>query len=107
MPQVVTANRLTDGRVVFLDAHGAWVERLAEAAPFSDKSALEAATKHAEQDVAGNLVVDVFAFEVKVDGATISAITLRDKIRTRGPTVRLDHGKQAAPQASEFDDVSL
>jgi hypothetical protein len=97
MPQVVTANRLTDGRVVFLDARGAWVERFADAAAFSEKDAIEAALKRAEQGVADNLVVDVFAFEVKLDGTALAAITLRDKIRTRGPTVHPDHGKQAAP----------
>jgi hypothetical protein len=95
MPQVISANRLTDGHVVFLDAHGAWVERLNDAATFAEKPAIEAATKRAEQDVANNRVVDVLPFDVKVEGASIIAVTLRDKIRTLGPTVHPDHGKQA------------
>ena len=96
MPQVISANRLVDGIVVFLDRDGQWVEKLNAAATFADKTSLETAVASAQKDVAKNIVVDIFPFDVTVSGATISAIALRDKIRTNGPTVHLDHGKQAA-----------
>ena len=96
MPQVVSANRLADGIVVFRNAAGQWVERLDDAATFADKAAVDAALAGAQQDVGRNLVVEVAAFEVKVAGSSIAAVTLRDRIRTLGPTVHTDHGKQAA-----------
>ena len=96
MPQVITANRLDDGIVVFLGSTGAWVEALDDATTFADKASVEAAMAIAQKDVAQNRVVDIFSFDVKVAGAHISAVTLRDIIRTSGPTVHRDHGKQAA-----------
>ena len=97
MPQVVSANRLSDGIVVFRAPGGKWIERLDEAATFADKAALDAAVADAQRDVAANVVVDIFPFEVTIAGANLTAVTLRDRIRTRGPTVHLDHGKQALP----------
>ena len=96
MPQVISANRLDDGIVVFLGSTGEWVERLDDATTFADKASLEVAVSSAQKDVAQNRVVDIYPFEVKVAGPKIAAVTLRDIIRTSGPTVHRDHGKQAA-----------
>ncbi len=94
MPQVVTASRLVDGIVVFW-SHGGWVELLDQAQVLQTKDDVEANIKSAQADVAANLVVDVFAFEVKAAAGHVEAVTLRDRIRTAGPTVHRDHGKQA------------
>jgi hypothetical protein len=95
MPQVVSANRLSDGIVVFYGPGGEWVELLDGAAVFDGKAAIEAALAAAQRDVAANHVVDIFPFDVKVSGGRISPVTLRDSIRTSGPTVHRDHGKQS------------
>ena len=96
MPQVVTANRLTDGIVVCLAPGGKWVERLSEASVLEGKQAVEAALSEGQAAIARNQVVDVFAFDVTVTPAGPQANHIRDRIRAMGPTVHPDHGKQAA-----------
>ncbi len=95
MPKAVTANRLTDGIVVFYDPAFRWVESLQSAALFDTKEASAAALKRANFDVAANLIVDPFDFEVIVEDGVIGAATMRDAIRANGPTIHRDHGKQA------------
>ena len=97
MAKVVSANRLTDGAVVFLGPRDRWVELLPEAEIFAGEAAISAALERAQAAETGNLVLECDAFEVTGSGATIAAAHLRDAIRAAGPTVHLDHGKQARP----------
>ena len=96
MPQVVTANRLTDGIVVFRAPGGRWVEFLKDADLIEGKAAVEAALASGNESVARNEVVDVFAFDVTMTPAGPQPTHIRDRIRANGPTVYPDHGKQAA-----------
>lgn len=95
MLQAITANRLSDGIVVYLGPDGRWVEFLTEAATFDGKPAIEAALAQAATDVSLNCVVDVFAFDVTAGADGPHPGHIRDRIRAQGPTVRPDHGKQA------------
>ncbi|HUZ66429.1 MAG TPA: DUF2849 domain-containing protein [Beijerinckiaceae bacterium] len=96
MPQVLTANRLRDGAVVFLGAEDRWVERLDEARVLEDKVVADTALEGAKADEKANLVLDLYAFEVVRFNGGVRATHLRDAIRAAGPSVRLDHGKQAS-----------
>ena len=60
MPQVVSANRLTDGIVVFLGAEGTWVEGLQQATLF-EAADLAPALARAEAQRAANIVVEIAA----------------------------------------------
>lgn len=95
MSYAISANRLTDGTVIFLGS-GAWVERLADAERFQDKAAAEAALEQrAMPDAARNLLVDPGVFDLKETGDRVEAAHIREAIRAKGPTVRPDLGKQA------------
>jgi hypothetical protein len=96
MVKVVSANRLSDGAVVFLGPRNRWVELLPEAEVFDDKE-FAAALERAKSAEAQNIVLDIAAFDVTGGGESRAAAHLRDVIRSAGPTVRLDHGKQALP----------
>jgi hypothetical protein len=87
MPQVVSANRLTDGTVVYLDPQGKWVEHLADAAEFASDGAVELGLAKAAEAVAANLIVDPFAVPVVDEADGRRATTLRNAIRALGPTV--------------------
>ena len=87
MPDVISANRLADGIVVFYDALGHWAERLAVAEVFAGKAETEAALLRAKADEAINVVVDVYAFAVKPGTTPPQPVTLRDSIRAKGPTI--------------------
>lgn len=83
--QIVTANRLIDGRVVFRDADGGWSETFAEAVRLDEKGAAAAVAASAA-DVAARRIVDPYAVDVvEVDGRT-EPKSVREKIRTTGPT---------------------
>lgn len=93
--QVATANRLTDGIVVFLHETGDWVERIEEAAVACDeeeRAVLEAKAVRAlaTQEIAGW----EFA-EVTGEPGDLRAVKNLHRIRSLGPTVRRDLGKQA------------
>lgn len=95
-PQILIASTLTDGEVVFLGASG-WERdhRRARVARSADEAAaLEASGK---RDISANRVVDVYLADVEIggDGAP-TLLHYREKMRAKGPSVRLDLGKQAA-----------
>ena len=95
MPQVLTANRLLDGEVVYLAADGAWVEDLDAAAILATKAEGEAALAkglHAEEN---QQVVHAYVFDVVNAVAPLRPVKQREIIRAAGPTVRTDLGKQA------------
>lgn len=95
LPAIVIANDLLSGDVVFLGAEG-WLLTHFEAAVATDPASAEALLTRARRDVAANLVVDPYLAEVRIDGAGHpDPVHYREKMRTRGPTIRSDLGKQA------------
>ena len=93
--QVVTANRLRDGEVVYLAPDGAWSERLDGAAAATgdeEQAALETAAGRA---VTARLVVGPYLMPVELEGGRPRPVSQRERIRALGPSVRLDLGKQA------------
>ena len=71
MPDAITANRLTDGVVVFQTSDNGWAEDFNRAAVLRDAPATAEALKRAKQDEANNIVVDPYAIEVE-SGTAIS-----------------------------------
>ncbi|SRR5271165_4208497 len=115
MPDVITANRLADGVVVFQTADGGWSEDFNHAAVLPDAAATKAALDRATDDVTRNLVVDAYSFAVETRNGHVAPKALREAIRAAGPTIRRDLGKQAEGHAplsgptavKEADHVSL
>jgi Protein of unknown function (DUF2849) len=100
--QVMTANRLRDGEVVFLTRAGTWNEKIDEAAMALEPQAKAALTARAAEDEKATVVTDAYLFDAeRVDGR-VRAIHMRERIRTLGPTVRRDLGKQAEGTAGAF-----
>ncbi|MBV1705276.1 MAG: DUF2849 domain-containing protein [Hyphomicrobiales bacterium] len=101
--QIISANRLADGVVVFFAQGGAdgfvWRERIEDAAVFDAAPDADAALASAKADEAADVVVDPYLFAVERRGGAPRPVALREAIRALGPTVRLDLGKQAAPAA--------
>ncbi|MBI5311738.1 MAG: DUF2849 domain-containing protein [Methylocystis sp.] len=94
-PQILIASNLTDGEVLFLGPSG-WERdhRRARVARSADEAAaLEASGK---RDISANRVVDVYLADVEIggDGAP-TPMHYRERMRVKGPSVRLDLGKQA------------
>ncbi len=94
--KAITANRLSDGVVVFLDEAGGWVERLGDAALYDDVGTA-AALGVAKRAEAERIVVESYVIGVSRAADGPVPVTAREIIRARGPSVRLDLGKQAEP----------
>jgi hypothetical protein len=83
--EILTANSLGDGRVVFRTATG-WSTRIDEAEVLASKEAVAAAVALAEADAAANKVVEPYAVAVALDGGHLVPSKLRERIRATGPT---------------------
>lgn len=82
--RIVTANRLSDGRVLYLGRDGRAVSELNEAAVFDEAEEAEARLAIA----AGQTRVFVNPYLVEVDGRAFSGRDrLKESIRAAGPTV--------------------
>jgi hypothetical protein len=82
---VASANRLTDGVVVFLDDAGAWIQRLDRAAVARDKRAGEILLERAKAEAF--TVVDPYLVAVSEnDDGVLEPLSLREKIRVSGLT---------------------
>jgi hypothetical protein len=95
LPAIVIANDLLSGDVIFL-GHDKWELTHHRAAVASDQSAADALLARAKVDVAANRIVDPYLAQVQIagDGAPVP-VHYRERMRTLGPTIRPDLGKQA------------
>lgn len=85
--QVATANRLRDGRVVYLDSQDRWREQLDKAEIAAGAEAAQRLLQRAEaQAAAQNDVVEVYLFALQ-DADTHKPASVREHIRADGPTV--------------------
>ena len=84
---VITANSLKDGLVVFQTA-GGWTLDIDKAEVLETKEAVEAALQRGAKDVAANRVVEPYAIEVRREGARLVPARLRERIRAERPDDR-------------------
>lgn len=85
--QVITANRLRDGVVIYLQSHGDhhhWCENIRDASVF-DAAGIETVLQQADRDVKENRIVDPYAIAVSADHAPK---TQREAVRAGGPTIK-------------------
>ena len=94
MQQILTANRLQVGEVVYWNSAKGWVESLSDAEVLAEGKA-DAALKGAAEWVLKREVVGPYLFAVKVSESAVTPVKIRERIRAAGPTVRRDLGKQA------------
>lgn len=100
--QVLTANRLRDGEVVFLTRSGVWSEKIDEAALALEPQAATALQARGVEDEKNTLVTGAYLFAAERRDGHVYATHIRERIRTLGPTVRLDLGKQANGTGGAF-----
>lgn len=94
-PQVMTANALSEGDVLFLSKDNKWVLDLQQAQIGEGEAELAAMEATGAQGVANNLLIEPYFIEIEQTEGRISPVTTREKMRSLGPSVRKDLGKQA------------
>ena len=93
--QVLTANLLRDGLVVFMTDGAAWSPWIEDAAIVTSKEAALELEGKGNIAAKSNIVVGPYLIDVVDDNGRPRAALIREHLRTLGPTVRRDLGKQA------------
>jgi hypothetical protein len=97
MPQMIIANRLIDGAVVFLGPGDAWTTAIAAGVVIEDDAGAERLLGVAKQLEARCQVIDPLLIQVKVENGMVRPTEIREVIRAFGPTVRTDIGDGDLP----------
>jgi hypothetical protein len=84
-PKVITANRLGDGRVVFLSRDG-WSRLIEEAEVATGTEEAEIALARANADAAANRVIGPYVVDLRLERGRPVPLRLRERIRLTGPT---------------------
>ena len=92
--RILTANRLTDGVVLYLAETG-WTPDIFAARRAGDDGAAAALLADGRAAVARNEVADAYLIEFEDD----RPVRRREEIRRQGPTVRADLGYQSTRSA--------
>jgi hypothetical protein len=90
--QMITANRLTDGAVVFLAGGERWVERFEDGALARDTAEAGLLQQIADAAVARAEVVGPYLIEVSEQDGRLLPSRYRERIRVEGPSVGLKAG---------------
>jgi Protein of unknown function (DUF2849) len=81
MPNVITANRLTDGVVVYLASDGEWTEQIANARVADGDEETKALEAEAENAVRERRVVAVYPMPVALKDGAVDPLSVRERIR--------------------------
>ena len=85
--QIVTANRLGDGVVVYLASGDAWMAGIAEAEIARDAAGAADLLARAEAPEQATRVLGAYLMDVTCEAGLLSPISKREFIRAFGPSV--------------------
>jgi len=85
--QMITANRLSDGAVVFLASGGRWVERFAEGRLANNEAEAAALQQIAEAAVTCAEIVAPYLIDVAEQDGRLQPSRYRERIRAEGPSI--------------------
>ncbi|MBO0741422.1 MAG: DUF2849 domain-containing protein [Hyphomicrobiaceae bacterium] len=100
---VLTANRLRDGAVVFLDFEGAWSETLVAAVVARSPDEVRALKDRGTFDAIRNVVVEPYLIEVHETASGLLPLRYRERVRATGPSVLDDVPGYQDPAAGLLD----
>jgi uncharacterized protein DUF2849 len=81
MPNVVTANRLVDGIVVYLASDGSWTEEIGRARLAETEEETKALEEEAAKAVKERRVVAVYPMAVEIKEGAVHPLSVRERIR--------------------------
>ena len=84
--QILTANRLTDGAVVYLTAAGTWTTALRQSVVAREEKAASALLARGQKDAESAIVVGPYLIAALEGEEGLRAASLREQIRAAGPS---------------------
>jgi sulfite reductase (NADPH) hemoprotein beta-component len=94
--QVVTANKIGDGTVVYLTRDGGWSEWITDGRVSRSDEERDELMAVARASAEKPDVVEPYVIDVVEDAGVIRPVRYREEIRAQGPTIHPAFGKQAA-----------
>ena len=88
--QMIIANRLVDGRVVFMDADAAWADSIEDGILLETAADNDRLMDLAMRAVEDSVIVEPYFIEVIIDDGQRRPVEAREAIRAFGPSVRTD-----------------
>jgi hypothetical protein len=101
---VLTANRLSDGQVVFLDFEGAWGESIDIALAARTTQEIAELEARGAFDAAQNIVVEPYLVEVREAEGCLVPVRQRERVRAGGPSMLDAVPGYVAPGAAPHPD---
>jgi Protein of unknown function (DUF2849) len=95
--EVLTANRLRDGAVVFLNFDGDWVPSLLGVVIARSPDEARGLAARGVHDAARNLVVDPYLVEMREVAGALLPLRQRERVRLSGPSILDDVPGYLAP----------
>ena len=95
-PKMIIANRLLDGRVVFLCRDGGWSAVAADAAVGEDDDTVTGLEALAQKSAAANEVLSVETIEATTKDGKPFPAHMKFAMQATGPSVRTDLGYQVS-----------
>jgi hypothetical protein len=92
VPEIVTANRLGDGVVVYLTKDGGWSDDIAQATVAETKDDAQALLEQAQISVRERTVIAVYEMDVAVENGAPRPLSVREKIRAQHATTLTKDG---------------
>jgi hypothetical protein len=97
--QVLTANRLGDGTVVFLNFDGDWVVGLTGVVIARSPDEARGLQARGQFDAGRNLVVDPYLVDMREVAGALLPLRQRERVRLQGPSILNDVPGYLAPAA--------
>jgi len=99
--QVISANRLSDGLVVYLASDDSWSEWISRGEIATDEAAADGLLARAKLAEENRIVLDPYLVQVAEDDGEFRPTKYREFIRATGPSVRPDLSKQNFVRAAK------
>ena len=100
--QIITANRLVDGAVVYYTTDSDWSQWIADAVISDDADSAEATLAVAKADAFANGIIEPYLVDVYREAQTIKPVRYREAIRARGPSIYTS-SEHRMPVATKVD----
>jgi len=91
MAQMLIANRLSDGLVVFRAADGSWVESIDDGHVIEASDEAERLLEQSAADERNNKIIDPNLIAVSTDSGALRPVAIREAIRAEGPTITVEN----------------
>ena len=93
--QIMTANRLLGGGVVYFGEDAEWTDHFSSAKAVEDKDGEALLLAEAEKAEANQIIVGPYLIKVGRNEAGLQPLSVKEGIRAKGPTVEYGHNTPA------------